>query len=82
MAAKGAVFHHNAPDLCEALETEPMLRLGENVVSGADPLDMHMQMLEFVTNYTNMVDGRYEDVGLASARGSDGQFYLCVIFRG
>ena len=82
MADKNEVFHHNASDLCDALQQEPMLRLGENVISGTDPLDLHMQMLEFVTNYTNMVDSRYDEVGVASARGSGGRYYLCVIFRG
>lgn len=84
MAASRKVFHSNPTELCESLSGRPMRRLGENVISGSDALDMHTKMLEFVTNYTNMVDVRYSEVGIATARapGPKGEYYLCVLFRG
>lgn len=82
MAEQGAVFHADATDLCCRLEEQPSLRLGENVIAGEDALDMHLKLLERVGNYANMVDGRFTEVGIASARGANGQYYLCQLFRG
>ncbi|CAB9520161.1 expressed unknown protein [Seminavis robusta] len=83
MASEGEVFHSNPTELCESLGgAESMRRLGENVISGSDALDMHMRQLEFVTNYTNMVDARYEEVGIATARAKNGKYFLCILFRG
>lgn len=82
MASNKTVYHNNPADLCASLKVEPKRRLGENVIYGSDPLDMHMKMLEIMTNYTNLVDCRYNSVGLATARATNGQYYLCILFRG
>jgi len=82
MAKRGALFHSDASEVCSNLEVQPKRRLGENVVRGADALDMHMRMLEDVANYANMVDRRYNEVGMAAARGPKGELYLCQLYRG
>jgi uncharacterized protein YkwD len=84
MAASRMIFHPNPTELFESLSARPMRRLGANVISGSNALDMHMNMLGLVANYTNMVDARYSEVGIATARapGTSGKLYLCVLFRG
>ena len=84
MANSGMVFHSNPTELCESLSSVSMCRLGENVISGRSSLDMHMKMLERMTNYTNMIDQRYTEVGIANVRspGREEVYYLCVLFRG
>ena len=82
MATARTVSHSNPKHSLSCLQTQPTRRLGENVAAGDSALSMHMRMLEDVTNYTNMVDGRYVEIGMGKARGSDGQYYLCQIYRG
>ena len=82
MAARRSTFHSDPKVSLTCLEKQPTRRLGENIIAGDNALSMHMKMLEDVTNYTNMVDGRYTEVGMGKARGSDGKYYMCQIFRG
>ena len=82
MTMECKISHSNPKHSLSNLRTQPTRRLGENVVAGDSALSMHMRMLEDVTNYTNMVDGRYMEIGMGKARGSDGQYYMCQIYRG
>jgi Cysteine-rich secretory protein family len=82
MAASNSISHHNPSDLCSAIKIKPSRRLGENVIAGKDLLDMHVKMVGNVTNYANIVDSHYDSVGVASARSSNGKYYLCILFRG
>ena len=82
MANNGRVSHSDPKMALAKLPTQPSRRFGEIVIAGDSALGMHMKILEDMTNYTNMVDGRYTEIGMGRARGSDGQYYLCQIYRG
>lgn len=80
MAAANEVFHANADKLLSMLET-PSDYLGENVGRGKSIQEIHEEMMENKSDVYNMSDRRYREMGMATAKGKDGNLYLCQIFR-
>ena len=83
MAAERAVRHSDPKELQAKLEELGVYAyLGENVHSGTCVRTMHREMVETVGDVRNMTDRRYTEMGMATAKGSDGELYLCQIYRG
>ena len=80
MAKRSHVFHPNPYMLMSKMNKIPSRKLGENVGSGKCMERIHYKMLEHASNYANMIDRRYEELDVATVRGSDGVIYLCQLF--
>jgi uncharacterized protein YkwD len=82
MAAAGKVFHMNPQDIrsrfCRASR-----RLGENVARGTSIQEIHQAMMKNLSDRNNILDRRFTNMGMATARGKDnGLLYLVQVFRG
>jgi len=80
MAKDGSVVHGN-PDECQ-FRIQPCRRFGENVACGTTIRDIHTAMVKNDADRNNMIDRRYSNMGMGTARGKDGTLYLCQIFKG
>jgi uncharacterized protein YkwD len=82
MAESQSVRHSNPHDLMFELQA-PCRRLGENVASGSSIREIHRGMMQTSqADKNNILDRRYTSMGMGTALGSDGELYLCQIFRG
>ena len=81
MASEGSV-RHSDPSQVQAILDESGAYLGENVACGESVQSIHQEMLESVGDLRNMTDRRYKEMGMATARGANGELYLCQLFRG
>jgi uncharacterized protein YkwD len=83
MAKEGTcAFHADPTVLCSKLAQQAKVRLGENVAKGKSIRELHGIMKKHPSNYANMMDARYTEMGMATAKSSNGDWYLCQIFRG
>lgn len=82
MAANSKVSQINADELVSSLQITPQRRLGVNVMRGSNLGYIHYKMVNKKSSYHNMIDWRYVEMGMSSARGEDGKLYVCQIFRG
>jgi uncharacterized protein YkwD len=84
MARAQRLFHSNPTDL-QAKFQRPFRQMGENVAAGRSIRDIHKYMMKNTacnTDKYNILHRRYTHMGMATAKGADGQLYLCQIFRG
>jgi uncharacterized protein YkwD len=81
MASEGMVRNSDPLQLQTMLEDSGTC-LGENVASGESVQAMHTAMIESVGDLRNMIDRRYKEMGMATAKGAKGELYLCQVFRG
>ncbi|CAB9501713.1 expressed unknown protein [Seminavis robusta] len=82
MAAKEeSAFHPDPADVVARLG-KPSRRIGSNVTKGQSTQHMHGKMLEKRGDYNNMIDRRYISFGMGTAKGPDGELYMCQIYRG
>jgi len=81
MADENTLFH-SIPDELQSKFNRRSRRLGENVARGDNIRNIHKFMMGSTTNKNNIIDRRYTNMGMATARGSDGKLYLCQVFRG
>ena len=81
MASEGRLFHTDPVDLQTKLN-KPARRLGANVAKGETIRDIHRGMMQTLSDMNNIIDRRYTNMGMATARGANGEIYLCQIFRG
>jgi len=72
----------SSTDLRKQLGISPKARIGENVAKGSSILEIHQHMMEKSSkNRRNMLDDKYRQVGMATAKGKSGKtLYLCQIF--
>jgi len=82
MAKARRAIHSDPTELCAKLSSQPQRRLGQNVAKGKNLRELHTQMKEHSSNYANMMDARYQEFGMATAKASSGDWYLCQIFLG
>lgn len=82
MAKASRAYHSDPNELCSRLHSQPEHRLGENVAQGKNLRELHGIMKQHSANYANMMDERYTEMGMASAKAANGDWYLCQIFRG
>jgi Cysteine-rich secretory protein family len=82
MARKGEVFHSKPQEIRSSF-CRTSRRLGENVARGTDIKAIHSCMMKNVSDRNNMLDRRYTNMGMGTARGKDdGLLYLVQVFRG
>jgi Cysteine-rich secretory protein family len=84
MAKDLSLFHSNPNNITEQFQ-RPFRRLGENVACGTDIRTIHTNMMtqkQHTSDKYNVLHRCYTHMGMATAKGSDGQLYLCQIFRG
>ena len=81
MAASHKLFHSDPAALPQKFN-RPSRRMGENVAVGATIKDIHKKMMATPSDKHNILHRRYTHMGMATAKGSDGQLYLCQVFRG
>jgi hypothetical protein len=81
MARENRAFHSN-PNFLRISFHRPARRLGENVAKGSSIRAIHEAMMETRSDYNNIADRRYTHMGMATAKASDGELFICQIFRG
>jgi hypothetical protein len=81
MARENRAFHSN-PNFLKMSFHRPARRLGENVAKGSSIRAIHEAMLATRSDYNNIADRRYTHLGMATAKASDGELFMCQIFRG
>lgn len=74
-------FHADAMEIQARLES-PCRRIGANVGVGESIIDIHMTMMRNRSMFNNICDRRYVEMGMATAKGKNGELYLCQIYRG
>lgn len=77
MAERGAISHN--PGLATDGPAD-WLRLGENVGRGASVQQLHDAFVASPRHYRNMVDSRYEVVGVGVVESDDGTMYVTMLF--
>jgi hypothetical protein len=81
MADQSELFH-SFPGEIQMNFHRPSRRFGENVARGVSIHDIHNEMMRNRADRNNILDRRFTNMGMGSARGLDGNLYLCQIFRG
>lgn len=81
MATSDKLFHSD-PDSLQSQFNRPSRRMGENVAVGANIRDIHKKMMTTASDKHNILHRCYTHMGMATVKGSDGQLYLCQVFRG
>ncbi|CAB9512242.1 expressed unknown protein [Seminavis robusta] len=82
MAAESRVFHSDPKELCAKLSQEPERRLGENVYKGKSTDSIQTRLMNHHSSFANVIDDRYVEMGMATAKDKKGTIYLCQLFRG
>jgi len=57
-------------------------KAGQNVGRAHSCEEAHMQMMSLAGDRSRIVDYGYTEIGVGTARGSDGSVFVCEIFRG
>mmetsp|Transcript_15161 Transcript_15161/g.22154 ORF Transcript_15161/g.22154 Transcript_15161/m.22154 type:complete len:149 (+) Transcript_15161:226-672(+) len=56
--------------------------VGENVARGKSIRHVHAKLMESMADRANIIDSRFEFMGIGTARGKDGKLYICQLFLG
>lgn len=75
-------LHHVAVSEIQSRFDRNCRRLGQNVSVGCTIRDIHQEQMKTTSDRNNILDRRYTHMGMGTARGVDGNLYLCQIFRG
>lgn len=81
MAREDRLFHAS-PSYLTTQFGRPARRLGENVAKGSSIRALHKGMMGTRSDMNNILDRRYTNMGMATARAKDGKLFLCQVFRG
>lgn len=81
MASSNLLYYSDPSDL-QLDNDEPPRRLGENVTRGSTLKEMHKAMMDSAADRNNILDRRFIQMGMGTAKASDGTLYLCQLFRG
>lgn len=81
MASNLTLFHTTPHELQSKFQRKTR-RLGENVGCGETIRSIHQIMMATRSERNNILDRRYTHFGMATARATDGNLYLCQVFRG
>lgn len=83
--AKSQSLYHSDPATITNQFHRPFRRMGENVSRGSNLRNIHTNMMvttEQRPDRYNILHRCYTHMGMGTAKGEDGQLYLCQIFRG
>jgi hypothetical protein len=80
MAAKGSIYHN--PDLGAEMTSSGLdwQKAGENVGVGPDADIVEQAFLDSPHHYENIVDRKYDSVGIGVVDGADGRRYVVQVF--
>jgi uncharacterized protein YkwD len=81
MARENRAFHFNLNFLMTRFQRRPR-RLGKNVAKGSSIRAIHKAKMATRSDSNNIADRRYTHMGMATAKASDGELFMCQIFRG
>jgi hypothetical protein len=81
MADAQRLFHKSVDDMHDSLQL-PCRRLGANVAKGKSIREIHYAMMRTLSDKNNMLDRRFTHMGMGTAKGPDGELYLCQVYRG
>lgn len=83
MATARSLSHGNAHSLQARLDdASSFQKIGENVARGPSIRDINAGMMSNVADRNNMLDRRYQFMGMGTSLGEDGKLYLCQLFSG
>lgn len=91
MARSGVVTHASPDELLQGVQevvslptttTTDVTRVGENVVRGAHPRELHKYLMLRTSDRNNIVDRRFTHFGIGTVKGEDDQYYMCQVFCG
>jgi len=86
MASQGYCEHSNANDfMSKKLGLVPFRRIGENVCRGNSLETIHNKIIsdrKFTADKNNILDRRFSSFGVGLATSSNGEIYMCQIFKG
>lgn len=77
MAASRAIFHNQSLTSQVCCWTD----LGENVGAGSTVDGIHQAFMASPEHRANILSSRYTQIGVGTARGSDGRLYVDEVFR-
>jgi len=77
MAAQNRMYHN--PNL--GSEVSGWRNVGENVGRGPDVASIHNAFMGSASHRANILSSVFTEVGVGTARGSDGQLYVSQVFR-
>jgi uncharacterized protein YkwD len=80
MAKENRKFHSDPSSLQMKL-SQPAGRLGQNLAKGSTIREIHREMMVTPSDANVILSSRYTHFGMATAKASDGELYLCQIFR-
>lgn len=80
MAKSGRVQRYYPMDLDDGINQCDVF--GVNVACGPSVQEIHEKMLLNPSERSKMVDRRYSQMGMGTAKGKNGKLYLCQIFKG
>jgi uncharacterized protein YkwD len=80
MAKENRKFHSDPSSLQMKLR-QPARRLGENLAKGGTIREIHREMMVTPSDANVILSSHYTHFGMATAKASDGELYLCQIFR-
>jgi Cysteine-rich secretory protein family len=75
-------LHHAVPDELQRQVGRPCRIIGVNVYRGESVRAIHNKMMESPSDVRNMLDLRYVQFGMGTARGPEGDLFLCQVFIG
>jgi uncharacterized protein YkwD len=79
--AQRTMVYHSVRSIEELRAKLDKIHVAENVQSGDSITQMHQHVMsDRKVSFQNIV-GKFEEFGMATAKGSDGKLYLCQLFR-
>lgn len=81
MAGKDRL-HHAVPEELQEKVGRPCRVIGKNVFRGESVRAIHNEMMKSPSDVKNMLDRRYVQFGMATAKGKGGDLFLCQVFIG
>ena len=75
-------LHHTGPSELQAKVGRPCRIIGKNVSKGESVRAIHKKMMDSKSDVRNMLDSRYVQFGMGTARGPEGDLFLCQVYIG
>mmetsp|Transcript_1683 Transcript_1683/g.2152 ORF Transcript_1683/g.2152 Transcript_1683/m.2152 type:complete len:149 (-) Transcript_1683:602-1048(-) len=82
MMANGRKLYYEDPNILTENLGLPHRWIGENVARGKSIRHVHAKLMESMADRANIIDSRFNFMGIGTARGKDGKLYICQLFLG
>ena len=80
MARKAELWHSDTNDIARLVDNT-WVWMGENVGAGSDVDDMHAMFLRSSAHRPNIMNERWDWIGVGTVKGQDGRTYMTVLFH-